>query len=178
MPKIQDIVVANTDGDFDTLLRGSALLANFVTGADRDRFSAKSRRLRQNIEGVCQSILKPTGMIHHFHINYDWWPDHTRYVDLEAVAFDENLYDALHALLMDEFDEWRIQVVVYREFAQGESMIGSVLIWSDKLILDKRLYEWMREAQFSIVSCVEPRFYSHERETHSLPSDNLMNDPE
>jgi hypothetical protein len=178
MSRIQDIIVAEKDEDFSKLLQKSALIAKFLTGADSERFSQKNDRLRQHIENACHKILGTEGMEAHAYIGYDWWPDHTRHVELDAHSFQQPLFQAIHALLVDEFDEWRIQVVVYREIIDGTTMIGSVLIWSDKLIVDRALYDWMSKARFDVLSGIDPRSFSLSRDDLKSPRYNIMNDPE
>jgi hypothetical protein len=86
------------------------------------------------------------------------------------------MFEALRGLLVGEFDEWRIQVVVYRDMMKGETMIGSLLIWRDKLIIDKALYKWMRHEGFDFSFKGRPRSFSLKRDDLSTPRFNIMND--
>ena len=178
MPHIQDIIIAEEDKDFDKLLRKSALIAEFLTAGDSDRYSKKDARLRQLIEDTLGEILGPDGMEAHACVGYDWWPDHTRSLELDPESFRPPVFDALRALLVGEFDEWRIQAVIYRDHMDGTTLIGSVLIWSEKLIIDRALYDWMCEAGFGVVLSIEPRTFSLLRDDLESPRYNLMNDPQ
>ncbi|WP_035615963.1 hypothetical protein [Haloferula sp. BvORR071] len=177
IPSIEDIVVADKDADFDKLLRRSALITVFLTARDSDRLWAKSDRLRQQIEDACRGVFGVQDMEPHVYISDNWWPDHTRHIEVSAESFQQPLFEALRALLVAEFGEWRIQVVVYRDPMAGTTMIGSVLIWSDKLIIDRALYDWMYDGRFELPPGVEPRFFSLERDDLESPRYNLMNDP-
>lgn len=176
MLHIQDIIIAEDDKDFDKLLRKSALIAKFLTAGDSDRYSKKDGRLRQLIEDTLAKILGLDGMEAHAYVGYDWWPDHTRSLELDPESFRPPVFDALRGLLMGEFDEWRIQAVIYRDHMDGTTMIGSVLIWSDKLIIDRALYDWMCEEGFDVVLSVEPRSFSLLSDDLESPRYNLMND--
>lgn len=178
MSRLEDIIVAEESEDFDRLLRKSALIAEFLTATDGERFSQKNDRFRERIEDACRQILGAEGMEEHAYVGDDWWPDHTQHVDLDTQSFQQPLFEALRALLVDEFDEWRIQAVVYRDHMDGTTTIGSILIWSDKLIVDRALYDWMRQTGFDALSGIEPRSFSLNQDDLESPRYNLMNDPQ
>jgi hypothetical protein len=176
MPLIHDIVVAESDADFDALLRLSAMEAEFLTGTDSDRFSEKNGRLRDAMERAVIAHLGDDLAESDTHIGYDWWPDHTRHIDVSERAFRFEMFELLRSLLTGEFDEWRIQAVVYAEIMKGTTMIGSVLIWWDKLIVDQRLFDWMQAQRFSFPSA-HVRHFSLSRDDLESSRYNIMNDP-
>lgn len=176
MPPIHDIVVAETDTDFDALLRHSAMIAAFLTGADSDRFSEKNGRLRNAMEISVIAHLGDDLAESDTHLNYDWWPDHTRTIEISERVFRFEMFELLRSLLTGEFDEWRIQVVVYADIMKGTTMIGSILIWWDKLIVDRKLFDWMQTHRFSFPSA-HVRDFSLSCDDLESSRYNIMNDP-
>jgi len=145
---IQEIIVAKTDKDFDLLFIGSARIAKFITAADSERFSEKNLTLTEQMEAATSRIYGEKAANENTCVGYDWWPDHTRHIECDTQSFSQELFNSLHNLLAGEYCEWRIQVVVYQDLMNGHTMIGSVAIWSDKLLIDHKLYKWIINNSF------------------------------
>ncbi len=79
---------------------------------------------------------------------------------------------------MGEYSEWRIQAVVYQDIMNGHTMIGSIAIWSDKLLIDRKLYEWMIENQFNFGASATARFVKVDVKTIYEPRYTLLDDVE
>lgn len=131
MQPVFDIIVAETSADFDALLMRSAMIAEFLTGADSERFSDKNDRLREAMERAAASHLGEALAESDTHFNWDWWPDHTRPIEISERAFTFEMFESLRSLLEGEFDEWRIQAVVYGDIMNGHTFVGSVLLWRE-----------------------------------------------
>ena len=110
------------------------------------------------------------------HLNHDWWPDHTRPVEISERAFTFATFEILRSLLTGEFDEWRIQAVVYTDIQQGTTFVGSALIWSDKIIVGRQLFDWMKSHHFEFLSA-HIRSFSLANDDLESERHNLMNDP-
>jgi hypothetical protein len=154
----------------------SAMIAEFLTAADSERFSDKNDRLREGMEKGLAAHLGDELAESDTHLNYDWWPDHTRPVEISERAFTFASFEILRSLLTGEFDEWRIQAVVYTDIMEGTTFIGSVLIWSDKLIVRRELFDWMETHHFTFPSAHIRSFSLANDDLESVRS-NLMNDP-
>jgi len=176
MQPICDIIVAETRGDFDALLTRSAMIAEFLTGADSERFSDKNDRLREAMERAAASHLGDALAESDTHFNWDWWPDHTRPIEISEKAFTFEMFELLRSLLAGEFDEWRIQAVVYGDVMDGHTLDGSVLLWKDKLILDREMFQWMDVHNFSFPGA-QIRSFSLTVDDLESSRSNIMNDP-
>jgi len=176
MLPIHEIVVADADADFNALLRRSAMIAEFLTGSDSERFSSKNDLLRDAMKQAVVGRLGEEMAESDTNIGYDWWPDHTRHIDISERAFSYDVFELLRSLLTAAFDEWRIQAVIYSDIMEGTTMIGSVLIWCDKLIVDRKLFEWMQAHDFSF-PLARVRGFSLSRDDLESSRYNIMNDP-
>ncbi|MBV9865743.1 MAG: hypothetical protein JO316_10355 [Abitibacteriaceae bacterium] len=176
--KISEIIVTDRDSDFDVIFRESALIAKFITASDYERYAAKDERLSRKIEVVVNKLFKKKFTKEHVYISYDWWPDHTRGIHLDTESFHQEVFDSLRALLVAQYDEWRIQAVIYQDIFKGRTMIGSIAIWSDKLLLDGALYNWMVDNKFDFGSKVAPRFVSVDPNDEDEPWATLLDDVE
>jgi hypothetical protein len=176
--KTKEIIVANTDADFDVLFRESALVAVFMTAADYEQFSDKNMHLTDEMEAVVGRLFVKAFADEHIGVGYDWWPDHTRSIECDIQCFNQELFDAVCALLVNEYDEWRIQVVVYDDVMKGTTMIGSVTIWSNKFLLDRQLYEWMSGKGFNFGTTAKPRFVDIDQVAIREPRSTLLDDVE
>jgi hypothetical protein len=174
MQPIHDIVVAETEADFDALLKHSATIAQFLTASDSNRFSKKNDRLRIAIQKAVITHLGEDLAESDTHIGYDWWRDHTRHIEVSERTFTFEMFELLRSMLTGEFDEWRIQAVVYSDM-EASTMIGSVLIWWDKLIVDRELFDWMKIHDFGFPQAHIRSFSLCSDDLESL-RDNIMND--
>jgi hypothetical protein len=69
----------------------------------------------------------------------DWWPNHTRYIELELAQCTVPFLEALHALLADEFRNYRIQLCVYEDQMKGTTYIGSLALYADNIVIEDEL---------------------------------------
>lgn len=177
MQPVFDIIVAETGADFNALLERSAMIAEFLTGTDSQRFADKNDRLREAMEKAVVSHLGETLAGSDTHFNWDWWPDHTRPIEITEKAFTFATFELLRSLLAGEFDEWRIQAVVYTDIMDGHTFLGSVLFWRDKLVVNRELFQRMEANGFSFPSA-QTRSFSLSVDDLKSSRSNLMNDPE
>ena len=174
--KTREIIVASTEADFDALFGETALIAVFMTAADYDQFSDKNMHLTDEMEAIVARLYQKPFADEHIGVGYDWWPDHTRHLECDVHCFNQDLFDAVGALLANEYDEWRIQVVVYEDVMDGNTMIGSVAIWSNKFLIHRRLYEWMIDNGLSFNTMALPRFVEVDHEAMLEPRATLLDD--
>ncbi len=137
---MKEIVIAGSDSDFSDLFVKSASILKFIDDDDKKKYSEKDRRLTDLIEAATEKVFSGEQREGRVFIEYDWWPDHTRHVEVNLDAFTQSYFDALRTLLGGEFAEWRIQVVIYSDLRDGHKL-GSIIIWREKLLIDKSLYE-------------------------------------
>ncbi len=133
-------IVAEQDSDFDRIFKETVLIAEFATDSDEKLYEQRDSSLIELIWEVCNRVIDPNerGGIH---IIEDWWPDHTRHLDCNLSALSERLENKLQSLLRGTYQSWRIQIVVYRDMMVGATQVGSLVLYSDRALIDRGLYD-------------------------------------
>jgi hypothetical protein len=137
------MVVAESDKEFDRRFRETSCVVSFEGEADEAAYVLKDSRLIELIGKECSSFLS-RDELKQVHQVEDWWPSQTRYVDCNAEVFSAEFVDRLRGLLQGPYDGWRIQVVVYEDMMKGATMIGSVVIHAEWLLIDRELLPYLR----------------------------------
>jgi hypothetical protein len=127
---------------FDELLKEEAKIAEFSSPAEETAYEKRDAFLIYLIqqlvaEHFAAADKKP-------HILEDWWPDHTRFLDMALVQYTEPFVIALHGLLTDEFADYRIQICVYDDPLESKTYIGSLALYADRLVIEKALDKRVR----------------------------------
>lgn len=52
---------------------------------------------------------------------------------------------SLRSLLTDEFCDYRIQLCVYADVMDGKSYIGSIVVYADHAVIEKKLYVFLKK---------------------------------
>jgi len=126
---------------FDDLFASEA---DIVDLDDEDSESAYESLDSQLIEHINQALAAiypqdSAGKAERPYQLEDWWPNHTRYLDVCRRHLIPELLPTLHGLLSEPFHHYRIQLVVYEDSQDGESYIGSIALYRNHMIAEKRL---------------------------------------
>jgi hypothetical protein len=73
-----------------------------------------------------------------------WWPDQTRYLDVARWQCTPEFLESLHALLSDEFVDYRIQVAVFDDPRDADTFLGSLVLYHDRLVIEATLDEQLQ----------------------------------
>lgn len=144
MTAVREITIAAKDSVFDDLFKATTLFGNIKGNAAEAAYAAKDEELRERIVAVADALFEPSFTKRHLEIGWDWWPNHTRYLDASIDCFSQEFYDRIRELLVSDYEHWRIQVVVYADPRDGQTMIGSIAIWAEKLLIDRALYALLK----------------------------------
>jgi hypothetical protein len=143
MTAIREITIAAKDDVFDAVFKSTARIAELDGDAANAAYAAKLDRLREQVVAVASRLFGRAFCEKHLYIDENSWPDHTCQMDATIDCFSQEFFDELRALLVGEYEDWRIQVVVYADIGNGKTMVGSIAIWTDKLLIDRALYALM-----------------------------------
>jgi hypothetical protein len=69
----------------------------------------------------------------------DWWPNHTRYLDLTPDHCTPEFLTGLRSLLEDDYRGCRIQLCVYADRDDGKSYIGSMALSANRVLIEQKL---------------------------------------
>lgn len=144
MTAVREITIAAKDDVFDALFQATTRFAELEGDAATADYIAKLDQLRNQVVAAAGRLFEPDFCERHVDVNWDSWPDQTCHLDATIDSFSQEFYDALHALLVDEYEDWRIQAVIYGLPASGKTMVGSIAIWSDRLLIDRALYSVLK----------------------------------
>jgi hypothetical protein len=127
--------------EFDALFESEANIAEFSSKGEEIAYEKKTAFLTYLIRQRASEQFGP-GDETCFLID-DWWPNHSRYVELAVSRFTLPFLTALHDLLADEFAKWRIQICVYGDTLEatlhGSTLRGSMVIYADRIVIEARL---------------------------------------
>ncbi len=128
---------------FDGVFREEATIAEFKSPADEAAYEKRDSFLIQLIRREVETHFG-TEEAHQPFVGDDWWPDHTRHMELTPVHCTEAFLTALRDLLTDEFVDYRIQLCVYRDATDGKSYIGSMVLYADRVLIEKGLHDLLQ----------------------------------
>jgi hypothetical protein len=132
-------VTVVTPEAFDELYKKDTLVATFASHAEEEAYERRDEFLVHLIKKVVHESFGAQfdGTPH---VIEDWWPNHTRYLELKAAQCTRPFLESLQRLLADEFRDYRIQFCVYDDPAQGASYIGSMLLYADHIVIESELH--------------------------------------
>jgi hypothetical protein len=74
----------------------------------------------------------------------DWWPDHTRHLEVTPKHCTPKFLNALCALLTEEYRDYRFQLCVYADHDDGNSYIGSMALSNNRILIEEKLNELLQ----------------------------------
>jgi len=123
---------------FNIAFDQDAYIAEFTSSGEEAAYERQDSFLIYLIKRACREMLGVEADRHVHHLE-DWWPNHTRYVYFSRAYVTWPLVEKLRSLLTDDFELWRIQVVVSEDLtaAVGEDIeVGSLVIYCDRIVMD------------------------------------------
>ena len=136
LPKTRKVV---SPKQFDKFFHEEVLIAEFASPDEEEEYERRDssliRLIRKAVrEHFGRNVKKQP------HIIEDWWPDHTRYIEAEPEHCTPAFLNALRRLLIDDYKDYRIQICVYKDPMDGTSYIGSMALYKDRVLIEKKLH--------------------------------------
>ena len=142
LPKTQKVV---SPKEFDECFREEALIAKFSSPREEAAYEKKDSLLIRMIRKEARQ---------HFGRNQqqpfvgdDWWPDHTRHIEATPAQCTAAFLTALRRLLKNDYKDYRIQICVYEDPLQGTTYIGSMALYSNRVLIEKRLHKLLESSE-------------------------------
>ncbi len=126
--------------EFDDIFSKEVKIADLRNQQDEDDYAQRDNRLIQLLKSIVLSHTKNENT-EEVWIGQDWWPDHTRHIEINYCLCSSHLISDLQSVLTGEFSNYRIQMCVYRDISEGESYVGSLVLYTDKRLIEKPLYD-------------------------------------
>ena len=134
--------------EFGKLFREESHIAEFASTDDENAYAKRDAFLVHLIRREVQRHFG-TDEDKQLFVGDDWWPNHTRYIEAIPVYCTSSFFAALRRLLTDEYKSYRIQVCVWRDLMDEKSLIGSMVLYAERVLIEKRLHELLkREGAF------------------------------
>jgi hypothetical protein len=137
LPKARKVVSPKR---FDELFKDEALIAEFASADDETAYERRDAFLIHLIRREAKRHFGANEE-HQPFVGDDWWPNHTRYMDATPAHCTAAFLTALRSLLTDEYKDYRIQICVYGDVMEGKTYIGSMALYADRVLIEKRLHE-------------------------------------
>jgi hypothetical protein len=135
LPENQQVV---SPDQFDELFRKQALIAEFATESEESDYERRDSFLIHLIRAEAAKQFDPESDESPF-VGDDWWPDHTRHLEVTPDHCTPEFLAGLRALLADDYRDYRIQLCVYADHSDGNSYIGSMALSADRVLIEQKL---------------------------------------
>ena len=136
LPETQKVV---SPKEFDKVFKEEALIAEFSSSEDEDNYERRDAAL---IRLIRKEIRQHFGrnVKRQPHVIDDWWPDHTRFIEATPAHCTPAFLIGLRQLLKDDYKDYRIQICVYEDSMDGTTYIGSMALYKDRVLIEKKLH--------------------------------------
>jgi hypothetical protein len=132
------LVVVESREALYRLIEDTAVEVQFQSQAAEQAYEKADWRLHLQIcevMGVTDSPERSDGLVYMIE---DWWPNQTKIFQADATAFGPDQVKALRALLQGEFEDWRINVTVFRDFnGDKPECIGGLTIYATRTLVQR-----------------------------------------
>jgi len=135
LPRNQQVV---SQDQFAELFREQALTAEFATESEESDYERRDSFLIHLIRNEAAKQFGTESDESPF-VGDDWWPDHTRHLEVTPAHCTPEFFAGLRTLLADEYRDYRIQLCVYADHSDGNSYIGSMALSADRVLIEQKL---------------------------------------
>ena len=137
LPKTRKVV---SPKKFDECFREEARIAKFSSPREEAAYERQDSLLIRLIRKEVRQHFGRNQKQQPF-VGDDWWPNHTRYIEATPAHCTAAFLTALRLLLKDDYKDYRIQICVYKDPMEGTTYIGSMALYSNRVLIEKRLHK-------------------------------------
>ena len=124
--------------EFDKVFREEAVIAEFSSSEEEEEYERRDSSLIRLIRKEIRRHFRRNADQQPF-VSDDWWPNHTRYIEVTPEHCTAAFLNALARLLDNDFKDYRIQICVYEDVTNGATYIGSMALYKDRVLIEKKL---------------------------------------
>ena len=143
LPKTRKVV---SPKKFDECFREEALIAKLSSPGEEAAYERRDSSLIRLIRKEVREHFGRRQKQQPF-VGDDWWPDHTRHMDATPAHCTAAFLTSLRRLLKGEYKDYRIQICVYEDPMEGTTYIGSMALYADRVLIEKRLHKLLRSSE-------------------------------
>jgi len=102
------------------------------------RYEALDRSLMQEISNKMGRFgVQETD----WHSIEDWWPNRTRFLEVDASLVSTDLVTSLQSLLVGQYGSWIVNINVYEGLSSGAAVhIGPLNVYASKCVCTKEVF--------------------------------------
>jgi len=130
---------------FDESFREEALIAEFSSPKEEAAYERRDALLIRLIRKQVRQHFGRNKERHPFVVD-DWWPDHTRFREATPVHCTAAFLTALRRILKNDYKDLRIQICVYEDTLDGTTYIGSMVLYADRVLIEKKLFKLLQSS--------------------------------
>ena len=143
LPKTRKVV---SPKEFDRLFKEEALIAEFSSDQEEEEYERRDSSLIRLIRKEIRLHFGRNAKKQPYVLD-DWWPNHTRYIDVTPEHCTAAFLTALRRLLNDDYKDYRIQICAYEDPMDGATYIGSMALYNDRVLIEKKLHALFERTQ-------------------------------
>lgn len=122
---------------WNAAMSDDSYVADISTDELEKTYERQDLKLNDQIKATMSEVFGSSAKAVVF-VGDDWWPNRTRYVDINSAAISREFVEKLRALLSGAYSGWRISVIVYSDMMRGTTYVGAVLIHSDRVLVEDK----------------------------------------
>ena len=142
LPKTQRVV---SPKEFDKRFQDEALIAEFSSPQEEEAYERRDASLIRLIRKEIRQHFGRNAKRQPYVLD-DWWPNHTRYIDVTPAHCTAAFLIALRRLLNNEYKDFRIQICVYEDMMDGKTYIGSMALHKDRVLIERKLHTLLQSS--------------------------------
>jgi hypothetical protein len=131
---------------FDELFQIEARVIEFGSPEEEAAYEKRDSQLVIRIRQEIKQLFGPEESRELF-VDDEWWPDHTRRVEVGMRHFTTELLTTMRSLLAGEYKDYRILISVYVNRTETELYIGSMALHADHALIERNLYLLIRSSE-------------------------------
>lgn len=129
--------IAQNAKQFNDIFEDSTLFADVSTPAAEKHYEELDSELNARLRHLLSQALPRDA----YHVNDDWWPNHTRYAYVNARHLTEDLLERIRGLLVAPYEDWRVQVVAHDS---TDNQLGCALVHAHHTLIEPELCALLR----------------------------------
>jgi hypothetical protein len=139
------IEIAETWEEFDRRIEENAVVVEFASDSEERAYEAADWRLHLQICAVLGVESSPTRSDELVHVIEDWFPTRTKFVEADPSVVGPSEVESLRNLLRGEFDDWRINVQIFRGLS-GPAHVGGINIYNSRILVQREVLQNVQRA--------------------------------
>ncbi|MFG0262107.1 MAG: hypothetical protein ACF788_06940 [Novipirellula sp. JB048] len=134
-----EIEVVTSDEEFNSEAESRTLMVKLDDDLAEQEYERMDSTLASRIDELLTAELASKAMENVVHQIYDWWPNRTRFIEIDARCVSWELLTKFQSLLVDRFEDWTINIQVYDQLDSTDAPhLGAVNVYATGFLVTHR----------------------------------------